>query len=318
MTLNKTQHLNISILKYLIYSLVVCSSMHGQTTTALYRMGTEHLQMGTNWKIIVYVEDTLAAASYLEEAWKELDMLNLRMSDYDSGSELNQIHLAHSPREWIPLSQPLYEVLLRAQYFARVSKGTFDVSIGPLSVLWRKAFRRQTFPEKDKIKAAKKKVNYRWIRLKDQSVLLKKDGMRLDLGGIAKGYAVDYLFQFLKQKGINAVLVDGGGDIRVGTPPPNQEAWTIQLPNGKVQRLVNQSIATSGATYKYLEKDGLRYSHIIQTKTGYGVLGHRLVSVLAERCQDADALASIASLLKESEFQRLQQKISFDFQVVSF
>lgn len=318
MLLNKTQHRNTLIFKYLFFSLVVCSSMHGQTTTALYRMSAEHPQMGTNWKIIVYVEDTIAAANYLEQAWKELDLLNQMMSDYDSDSELNQIWLAHPPKQWVPISQALFEVLLRAQYFAQVSKGAFDVSIGPLSVLWRKAFRRQTFPEKDKIKAARKKVNYRWLRLKEQSVYFKKAGMRLDLGGIAKGYAVDHLFEFLKQKEINVLLIDGGGDIRVGAPPPHQEAWTIQLPNGKVQRLVNQSIATSGATYKYLEKDGIRYSHLIHPKTGYGVRGHRLVSVLAERCQDADVLASIASLLKESELKRLQEKISFDFQVFSF
>lgn len=315
---NKIQHFLNSTLRYFMYSLVVCASLEGQTTTSFYRMSVEHQQMGTQWKIIVYVKDTLTAAKWLDQCWEKLDLLNQTMSDYDLDSELNQIHLGHPSEQWVPISQPLFEVLLRAQYFAQVSKGAFDVTIGPLSVLWRKAFRRQTFPEAAKIRVAKKKVNYRWLHLKEQSIFLKKNGMRLDLGGIAKGYAVDYLFQFLKQKGIDAILVDGGGDIRVGAPPPNQEAWTIKLPNEQAYRLVNQSIATSGATYKYLEKDGIRYSHIIHPKIGYGVKGHQLVSVIADRCQDADALASIVSLLNERQLKRLQKKVSFDFKVLSF
>ncbi|GAB5551176.1 MAG: hypothetical protein Sapg2KO_07670 [Saprospiraceae bacterium] len=281
-------------------------------------MSAEHQQMGTQWKIIVYVEDTLAAANWLDQSWKQLDLLNQIMSDYDSDSELNQIHLGHPSKQWVPISEPLFEVLSRAQYFSQVSKGAFDVTIGPLSVLWRKAFRRQTFPNAKKIRVAKKKVNYHWLCLNEQSVFLKKNGMRLDLGGIAKGYAVDYLFEFLEQKGINAILVDGGGDIRVGAPPPNQETWTIKLPNEQVYSLVNQSIATSGASYQYLEHKGIRYSHIIDPKIGFGIKGHQLVSVIADRCQDADALASIASLFNGSELKRLQKKVSFDFQVLSF
>lgn len=295
--------------------LVVCFSLQGQTTTSLYKVSAKYQQMGTHWKIIAYVEDTLIAKDYLAAAWAQLDALNQAMSDYDHQSELLQVCHSASTGEWLAISPALFEVLTRAQYFAKVSKGTFDVTVGPLSVLWRRAFRRQTFPDQAAVNLAKQSVNYRWLKLKNQALRLRKEGMRLDLGGIAKGYAVDFLFEFLKEKGVHRLLIDGGGDIRVGEPPPNEEAWTIQLVNQKIFLLKHRSIATSGATYKYLEHNGIRYSHIINPRTGYGHQGNKLVTILSERCQDADALASIISLLNDGQQKRLAKKMPFDFEL---
>lgn len=301
----------------MLFALVVCTSLEAQTTIPLYRMEAKYQQMGTSWKIVVYVQDTLVAAAWISEAWKKLDTLNQQMSDYDSSSELLRLTLDHPHRQWIPVSAPLYEVLARAQYFSKASKGVFDATVGPLSVLWRRAFRRQTFPEKNKIRSARKKVNYRWLKLKDQAVYFKKAQMRLDLGGIAKGYAVDYLFDFLQQKAIQALLIEGGGDLRVGAPPPQQEAWNIQLLNQQVIPLVHQAIATSGATYKYLEYQGLRYSHIIHPKTGYGQNGRQTITIVTNHCQDADALASIGNLVQPSQLKRLKRNLPFDFQIIN-
>ena len=137
-----------------------------------------------------------------------------------------------------------------------------------------------------------------------RTVRLSAPGMRLDLGGIAKGYAVDRAFEMLTTAGNARVLVDGGGDLRVGDPPPGRDGWTIAVADSgsvgaRQARLVhvsNTALAQSGATYRYVERDGVRYSHIVDPRTGYGMSDDRIVTVQAPTCMEADALASALSV----------------------
>jgi len=268
-----------------------------------------HQQMGTQWRVVAYPADSATSiSSSLELEVRQLvDSLNMVFSDYDPYSELNRA-AAQAHQQPVALSSPLTAVIQQSLAIARQTGGAFDISIGPLSRLWRRAFRRQVFPEKEAIRAARRKVNYRWIQLEGNILRLKRPGMRLDLGGIAKGKTVDYIASLLENQGITHYLIDGGGDIRVLGHPPNQSAWRIELPGGVVREMNSGAIATSGDQYRYLEYQGQRYSHLIDPRTGYGVQGQNTVTVVASTAAAADAWASVCSIIPVSQARRMLQK----------
>ncbi|MEM9849090.1 MAG: FAD:protein FMN transferase, partial [Bacteroidota bacterium] len=274
-------------------------------------------KMGTNFQLIFYANDDESAQQIADTAFARIDQLNRILSDYLAESELNELVQQSGNQEWVKVSDDLWEVLVYAQWVSKISHGAFDISVQPLSKLWRKMFRQQTFPSRQKIESAKKLVNYKWIELDEQHqrVRLKKEGMRLDLGGIAKGYAVDEVVEVLKDFGVQRALVNGGGDIRISHAPPNQSAWAIQRQDTTLA-LTNTAIATSGSTYQYLIHQGKRYSHIIHPKTGMGITNPQTVSVQAASCMKADAFASAFSVMKRRRSERLARKyellVSFD------
>jgi FAD:protein FMN transferase len=174
---------------------------------------------------------------------------------------------------------------------------------GELTKLWRRAFRQKEFPTASEIEAARKTVGFKDLELKKNTAQLKKTGMRLDLGGIAKGYAVDEAMAVIRSHGITVALVDGGGDMLAGDAPPGNIGWLIEKPalgkDGLTTEkipLKNAAIATSGDTYKFLEHDGKRYSHILDPRTGMGITSRQLVTVTAPTCMEADAWATAMSV----------------------
>jgi thiamine biosynthesis lipoprotein len=187
------------------------------------------------------------------------------------------------------------------------TEGAFDVTVGPYVKLWRRARRRGELPAPDRLQQAKTSVGYQYIMLDSihQSVQLIQPDMLLDLGGIAKGYALDEAMEVLKEHGITAALVDGGGDILVSDAPPGEKGWaiaiesTVQNENIKTPTslFTHQAIASSGDLYQFLEIDEKRYSHIIDPKTGIGLTSQLRVTIIAPTGIVADAYASAVSVL---------------------
>ena len=140
--------------------------------------------------------------------------------------------------------------------------------------------------------------------------------MRLDLGGIAKGYAVDEAMKILRQHGIRSALIAGGGDMAVGDAPPGKKGWKIEiapidLPNAPPKSFVllkNRALATSGDIFQRLEIGGKRYSHIVDPRTGIGLTDHSLVTIIADNCTMADSLATAVSVLGPNEGLELIEK----------
>jgi len=227
------------------------------------------------------------------------------MSDYDDDSELLQ--LTHRSVEefdktgkapWLKVSDDLFSVLKSSKRVAELSDGAFDITVAPVVRLWRRARRMGEPPKPEHLAKARELVsNDLWeIDKQTRSVRLLKKGVRFDLGAIAKGYAVDRAFEMLHDAGFDTVLVDAGGDMRVGNAPPG--GWKIGVPgSNKMMSLENQASATSGDTFRFVEFDGVRYSHIIDPKTGCGLTTSLIVHVTAPNACDADALASACSVL---------------------
>lgn len=266
--------------------------------------------MGTEVRIVMYANGKAQAQFAADLAYAHMDSLNGILSDYVPESELNHLSALAGSGEQMAISPPLWEILSTAEQLAVASEGAFDMSIGPLSRLWRRAFRRGEFPDSLQLVEARRLVNYRWIKLSERKATaqLKKADMKLDPGGLAKGYIADEGLRILRERGlIRAALVDAGGDIAMMGPPPGRAGWEIALPDLDTAATVRQgkvyiaggSIATSGDHYKFLEHKGQRYSHIIDPRTGLGIQTRRLVTVWHPEGIWADAWASALSLVSD-------------------
>jgi FAD:protein FMN transferase len=262
--------------------------------------------MGTMFKIVLYAPDEPAANLAAKAAFQRIARLDAIMSDYRPTSELMQL-CQKAGRGPVRVSEPLFYVLARAQDVSRLSDGAFDVTVGPVVRLWRRARKTEQLPDPEKLAQARSLVGYQNMRLDDKArtVELLKPGMQLDLGGIAKGYAADEAMGVLKQHNITRALVAAGGDIAVSGPPPDAEDWTVGIapledPNQKPSRyllLHDAAVSTSGDAEQYVEIDGKRYSHIVDPKTGIGLIGRQSVTVVARHGIMADSLTKVVSVL---------------------
>ncbi len=247
--------------------------------------------MGTKFRIMISVADTSGLKHTIDSAWQRVDALEYMMSDYREDSELNQLK---GSTDWQRVSPDLYKVLAFSRLLAKRTAGTFDPTIGPLTKLWRRAFRQQDFPSEEQVQAARARVHWKDLRVARRGkVRLRRREMSLDLGGVAKGYALDEVGALLHKAGFTAYLIDGGGDLLLGDAPLGAAGWSVGfLGNDSLHQFSNTAITTSGDTYKYMEWDGTRYSHIIDPRSGYGTTHRREVTVLGLSAMVADGLAS--------------------------
>jgi len=262
--------------------------------------------MGTRFKIIVYAHDESVAKSAVKAAFQRIADLDDIMSDYRSTSELMRL-CQKAGGEPVRVSEDLFRVLERSQEVAKISDGAFDVTVGPIIRLWRKARRTHDLPDQRQLAQARELVGYDKIRLdpKNRTVQLLKPDMRLDLGGIGKGYAADAALAMLKEHGINQALVAASGDIAVSGPPPGTDGWTIGIaplldPDAKPKRyllLHDAAVSTSGDSEQYVEINGQRYSHIVDPRTGIGLVGRMSVTVVALHGLIADPMTKVVNVL---------------------
>ena len=296
----------------LLSAIVVC--LFSTTLAASERFEFEEPHMGTQVRIILYAPTSEIAEKAAKEAFDSFRTLNASMSDYDSESELS---LLHESRGWTRVSDDLFAVLRAAKHYSALSDGAFDVTIGPMTRLWRRSRRQQELPSERLVEQAKQRVgNHLWeIDEKTQSVRLLKAGMQFDLGAIAKGYAVDKAFEIIQKHGVTSLLVDAGGDFRLGAAPPCTQGWRIEK-NNEIVLLKDTAMATSGGLFQFVVIDGVRYAHIVDPKTGLGMTGLQTVSVTAPTAMEADALATAVILLGKEKGQALIDtlpKVSVEF-----
>ncbi len=274
--------------------------------------------MGTILSLILYASDSATAKKAASEAFNRVQHLNQIFSDYIPNSELNRLCEKSGEKTPVQISDELFEVLLQANSISKLTKGSFDVTIGAYTKIWRDAKKEGEFPSKKQLKIAKKTIGYKRLVLNkdNKTALLKKKGTQLDLGGIAKGYTADAVLQILKQHGIKQALVDFGGDIALSNPPPNRDGWNIEIGytnhfGKKISHIVslsNSAIATSGKMYQNVTFKGKTYSHIINPYTGFGITGNIQVSVIAPNATLADSFASSFSILSKRKIEKLLLK----------
>jgi thiamine biosynthesis lipoprotein len=265
--------------------------------------------MGTLFRIVLFAPNGGAAKKAAKEAFARIAELDGIMSDYRPASELMQL-CKKAGGDPVKVSADLFAVLARAQEISKRSGGAFDVTVGPIVRLWRKARRTRQLPSTADLKRALALVGYEKIRLDTQkrTVQLLVMGMLLDLGGIAKGYAADAALEVLRRHGIRQALIAAGGDIRVGDAPPGKKGWKIGIaplknpddPPEQFIWLTDAAVSTSGDSRQFVEIAGKRYSHIVDPKTGMGLVGRRSATVIAHPI--ADGLATTCCVLGPEKF----------------
>ena len=225
------------------------------------------------------------------------------MSDYRPHSEVRM--LSQRPGDWQPVSRDLLVVLARAQEVSRQSSGAFDVTVGPLVQLWRASRKTGRLPDATELSRAKSRSGAPLLEVDTarRMVRLWVRDMQLDLGGIAKGYILQEGLKVLRARGVASAMIEAGGDVVVGEAPPGQPGWSMYIAGAdtamlrRAKALTNSAVSTSGGTEQFVEVNGVRYSHVIDPRTGLGVTGLHLVTVIADDAALADASATALSVL---------------------
>jgi len=262
------------------------------------------IHMGLPVRLVLHAPDRNAAEAAARDAFRRIADLDRLMSDYRPDSELRAIERSRAP---VRVSAEMIAVLRRAVEIARATGGAFDPTVGPLVALWREARAAHRLPDPAAIESARRRVGWRHldVDLSASTVRLARPDMRLDLGGIAKGYILQEALHVLRSRGVTRALVESGGDIVVGDAPPGRTGWRIDVPGAdaafaaRAATLSNAALSTSGPTAQFVEIDGVRYSHVVDPRTGVGLTNGITAHVIAADGATADALATALTVLGE-------------------
>lgn len=291
------------------------------TQPALSRFEFVQPKMGTVFRIVLYAPNANLADRAADDAFARVDALNGMLSDYDPKSEISQLSAMTDDGPMpapVPVSDDLWRVLERSMEAARLSDGAFDVTIGPFVRLWRRSRDMHELPTPERLAIARQSVGWRHVRLDPEhhTVQLLARKMRLDVGGIAKGYTAEQVMQVLRKQGIDRALVGAAGDIAAGEPPPGHATWRVGIQSlekpdevAAYVRLRNRGVSTSGDTYRVIELNGTRYSHIIDPKTGLGMTSRIGVTVIAPDTFTSDWLATAVSVMGEEKGMALIEQM---------
>lgn len=299
------------VLKTVVVVCLVVMLLIWRISSQLVRVDEYSLDfMGTQSHIMVVAEDETTARRCVDAAMLEFEHIEKLASFYDANSELNMVNRSAFEEE-IKIESELFDIIEVAMLYSRVSGGAFDITVGPLVDLWKTA---KTKPTAQQLEQAQAKVGYHRLILNPEkrTVQFELEGMKIDLGGVAKGYAIDKAIFAIKQNGAVGGLVDVGGDIRCfGKTKTGEEFFKIGLQNPDnvgdsekeqllaVFKVKDRAVATSGDYQRFIEVDGERISHIINPATKTGAKKFRSVTIIAPKAIDADALATAVSVMDE-------------------
>lgn len=263
------------------------------------------LIMGVEARIVLYAESEPQARNAATAGFRRMEALDRALSDYRRNSEVKTLAAigADGPTH---VSDDLLEALRLGVQVAEISGGAFDPTVGPLTSLWREARQAGELPDAPALEDARQRTGYRQIEFgPGGTVRLARRGMGIDFGGLGKGLAAREAVEAMAGAGARSCLVDLGGDICAGAAPPGREGWMVRIDPGRGEpidvTLASSAVATSGDTEQFIEIDGVRYSHILDPRTGLGLTTHCSVTVLARDGAMADALASAVSVLGPKE-----------------
>ena len=286
--------------------IVIVAAAAGAPAAVTDRLGRQEyteVHMGMPVRIVLYAADDAHGRAAARAAFDRIASLEHVMSDYRADSELRRLEAR--PEEWVRVSAELFAVMTQAVAIARASDGAFDPTIGPLVTVWRQARESKQMPHRSELEQARARVGWRMLAFDASrpAVRLSKPGMRLDLGGIAKGFILQEAVSTLRARGTPRVMVEAGGDIVAGDPPAARTGWRVDVPGvsagfaARASELANAALSTSGPMAQFVEIDGARYSHVVDPRTGLGVTNGFVAHVIAADAATADAIATALTVL---------------------
>jgi thiamine biosynthesis lipoprotein ApbE len=272
------------------------------------------LSMGTVFEISAYASDKDRVEKAFNDVLKEVNRLDLLMSNYKKESELSKVN-KNAASEPVYCDNELAYIIEQSLQYSDITDGAFDITIGPLMKKWgffKRQGKVQDKPNKEDIESVLESVSYKNIIIEEKikkslfrdptivkTISFRNPGTQIDLGGIGKGYAVDMATRILKGNRIRAALINFAGNIYAYGTPPGKESWVIGLQHPrKSEGLLNsfeikdKAVSTSGDYEKFFIIDGKRYSHIIDPRTGNPVKDIVSVTIIADTATRADALST--------------------------
>ena len=265
----------------------------------LIRYEDSRVSMACTYSIVVYGNNAQTLRQAVDTAFDEVDRIDRLMSHYKPDSPLSRLN-REAAKAPVKTDPELFDFLAECLRYSRQSDGAFDITVGPLMKAWGFFRGEGRMPSKQELAQARRNVGFQHVILdeKARTVFFDLPGVELDLGGIAKGYAVDRAVALLKQGGINSALVSAGGSTIYGLgTPPNEPGWEVKLQDpiapdktALTVRLKNQALSVSGSYEKFFELGGRRYSHIMDPRSGRPVEGVLSVAVVTGSGTAGDAL----------------------------
>ena len=273
------------------------------------------VSMGTVVEITLVGDDEEGAKKAALQAFQEIKRIEQLMSPWINSSDVTRINRS-AGEEWVKVSPETLRVIKKAKEISELSEGGFDITVGPLTQLWRIARERGIPPSTEELKRKLDLVNFRNLMIDQEGkVFLRKKGMAIDLGGIAKGHAVDRAFELLRTLGYKNLIVNAGGDLRVGGSKIDQP-WSIGIQDPRSSEKImatvtifDSAIATSGDYEKFFIYQGKRYHHIFNPKDGLPSDGCQSVTIICKEGMVADALATAVFVLGPEKGYVLCQKL---------
>jgi len=279
---------------FFILFLIGCQSQ-------LYKIEKTEEMMGTFVTITIIDRNTRNAKTAIKEAFDEIKRIENIMSNFNESSEVYQLNEKGYLDD---VSNELLFVLKKSLYYSNVSKGTFDVTVQPLLDLYQESYSKKGVAPTDyEIQQKKEFVDYKNIIIDNKTVIFAKKGMKITLGGIAKGYAIDRAILILEKHDIKNALVNAGGDLKAIGTKQHEKPWTIALQNPRdstdfitIISIHNKAIATSGDYERYFVENKSAH-HIMDPRTGKSATELISVTIIAKNAIDADALATSVFVL---------------------
>ena len=278
--------------------LIFWAYSQGKAAPQLYRQS--QFLLDTLVEISVLSLDEHAAHQAIGAAYTEISRIEFLLSRYAPESQISLVNQAAGKEQFIPVTQEVYAIVQRSLHYADISGGVFDITIGPVIDVWGIGTQHERIPNQEELQKLLQLVDYRKITLApEQGIRLSDPAMTLDLGGIAKGYAIDQASAVLRQQGVMMALVNAGGDIRCLGTKADGTPWRIGIQDPRkstaiigVIHVSDAAVATSGDYERYFVQEGIRYHHLFDPATGMPARECQSVTIVAPTAEQADALAT--------------------------
>jgi thiamine biosynthesis lipoprotein len=295
-------------------ALILSAALGAAAAQAKWLSRTVDGIMGTRIYVEIWADDDTHGEAAIDAVMDEMRHIDDSMSTYKPTSEVSKVNEL-AAQQAVPISPELFKLLTTALEYSRITEGAFDITYASVGYMYD--FRERKRPTEEQIKAALPAVNYRHVILDPaaQTVHFSQPGVRIDLGGIAKGYSVDCGIEILQRLGYTHALVNAGGDSRVigdrfGRPwivgirhPDHPDEIITRIP------LVDAAFSTSGDYERYFDENGVRYHHIIDPHTGHSASKVRSATVIASTATRTDGLSKTAFVLGAEQALRIYNQL---------
>ncbi|MCE1164262.1 MAG: FAD:protein FMN transferase [Bacteroidetes bacterium] len=285
----------------------IISSLYAQDSTAVFELSASKYLMGTEFEITAYHTSIDSCKKAMYYALKEVERIESVTSNYRDSTEITNVN-NHAFDNPVKISDELFGLLRRSIKYSDYFAGVFDMTVGPLTDYWgfNSDHPLETEPDSARIKSLLEFVNYKYVVLdsSNSTVRFLKKGVKIDLGGIAKGYALDRAVEVMKKKGVNNFLISGGGDIYVSGRKPGNAKWVVGIKDPRDEKNLiaeleaeNTGVITSGDYERFRIINGKRYHHIFNPKNGFPASLSQSATVITDECERGVVLSKILFIL---------------------